>query len=204
MTGLQQGRAVGLLSVGIGASGVLTYAYFALASHQLSPDQYGNLVVLWSVLFVVIVTLYRPVEQFVSRSVAHREEVGSPLKGTLRSAAMIQLALALAFVFAAVLLRTPIEDELLDGERTLYVVLVVAAPAYAVSFLARGYLAGRGRFGLYGAMLLLESTSRFCAALLVALGLATGVSAVSLGILVAPILSLLVVPSLLVRSAAAR
>ena len=39
-------RGAALLSLGIGASGLLTYAYFALASHELSPDSYGNLVVL--------------------------------------------------------------------------------------------------------------------------------------------------------------
>ena len=32
------GRSAGLLSAGVGVSGILTYAYFALAAHNLDPD----------------------------------------------------------------------------------------------------------------------------------------------------------------------
>ncbi len=188
------GRGTALLTLGIGSSGALTYLYFALASHNLGAEGYGALVVLWSALFISVVTLYRPVEQLISRSVSEREELGRSYGRTLRLAATIQLGLAAAFVLAALLLRGPIEDDLLGGESFLYAVFVIAAPAYAVSFFARGWLAGRGWFGLYGAMLLLESTSRFSFAVIVALGLASGVSVVAVGILVAPLISLLVVP----------
>lgn len=187
-------RGAALLTLGVGSSGVLTYAYFALASHELEPDAYGRLVVLWSVLFVAVVTLYRPVEQFISRSIAERERRERPYGEALRVAGAIQLALALAFLLAALLLRGPIRDELFGGEDGLYAVFLVAGPAYAVSFFARGYLAGRRRFGLYGAMLMLESTSRFSLALAAIAGLSSGVSFVALGIVVAPLLSLTVVP----------
>lgn len=192
-------RGAFLLSLGVGSGGVLTYAYFALASHVLEPDRYGSLVVLWSVLFISVFTLYRPVEQYISRALSEQDARGGAARGALRVAATIQLGLAVAYVAAALLLRGPIEDGLLNGEGTLFTILVIAAPAYAVSFFARGYLAGRRRFGLYGAMLLLESTSRFAPALIAAVGLAEGVGVVSLGIVVAPLLSLVVVPVLVLR-----
>lgn len=187
-------RGAALLSLGVGASGVLTYAYFALASHELKPDSYGTLVVLWSALFISVVTLYRPVEQFVSRSLAEREAAAVGTGGALRVAAAIQTALAVGFVVVALAMRGPIEVGLLSGHGDLYAILLVAAPAYAVSFFARGYLAGRGRFGLYGAMLLLESTSRFAMAVVVTLGLASGGSVIAFGIVLAPLMSLTVVP----------
>jgi len=192
-------RGAALLTLGVGSSGVLTYAYFALASHELSPETYGSLVVLWSVLFVAVVTLYRPVEQFISRSISEREATERGYGQALRVAGAIQLGLALAFLLAALLLRAPIRDDLLGGEDALYAVFLVAGPAYAVSFFARGYLAGRRRFGLYGAMLLLESTSRFSLALAAVVGISEGVSFVSLGIVVAPLMSLTVVPLVAVR-----
>ena len=187
-------RGAALLSIGIGASGLLTYAYFALASHELSPDRYGNLVVLWSVLFISVVTLYRPVEQFVSRSLAESEAADLDHRTAIRVAATIQIALAAGFVGVALALRGPIENDVLSGESELYWILVTAAPAYAVSFFARGYLAGRGNFGLYGSMLLLESTSRFAMALVVTIGLVSGGSVIAVGILLAPLMSLTVVP----------
>ncbi|MEZ5156899.1 MAG: hypothetical protein R2718_12430 [Solirubrobacterales bacterium] len=183
-----------LLSLGIGLSGILTYAYFALASHELGRDAYGALAVLWSVLFISVVTLYRPVEQFVSRSVATARAEGHSDAAPIRVAATIQLVLAVAFVMLAVTLRDPIENDLLSGETHLYWILLLGAPAYAVSFFARGYLAGTGRFGLYGSMLLLESTSRFAMAAAVVVGVLSGGTAISLGILLAPLMSLTVVP----------
>ena len=125
-------RGALLLSLGIGLSGILTYAYFALASHELDKDSYGALTVLWSVLFISVVTLYRPVEQFVSRNVAAARATGQHYGSAIRVAVTIQMALAIAFVVFALALRGPIEDGLLSGDAGLYRILVLAAPAYAV------------------------------------------------------------------------
>jgi O-antigen/teichoic acid export membrane protein len=184
-----------VLSAGVASSGALTYAYFALASHHLDADRYGNLVVLWSVLFVSVFTLYRPIEQLVSRTVAERGATGAASGDALRVALTIQAAIVVVFVTATLLLRPEIEDDLLGGDSALFHVFLISGPAYAASFLARGYLAGSGRFALYGAMLLLESTSRIIPAILVAVGLASGASTVAAGIAIAPLMSLTVVPA---------
>ena len=57
------GRSAGLLTGALGIAGVLTYGYFAIASHNLSADAYGDIVILWSVVFLLASTLFRPVEQ---------------------------------------------------------------------------------------------------------------------------------------------
>ena len=188
------GRSAGMLSLGIGSAGVLTYLYFSLASHNLSRTDYGEVVVLWSAVFVLISVLFRPIEQLLSRTIAERQAHGHPIGSALRVAATIQLGLAAAFAVAALALRGPIEDDLLSGNETLYWILVTAVLAFAASFFARGFLAGNRRFGLYGALLLMESTARMSFALAVALGIASGQTAVALGIIAAPVLSLTVVP----------
>lgn len=71
--------------------------------------------------------------------------------------------------------------------------------AYAVSYFARGYLAGSRRFGLYGGLVLMEALSRVCFAVAVAVGIASGQSVVALGMAAAPIVSLAVVPFALGR-----
>src|SRR5919197_6778486 len=109
------GRAAGLLSIGIGSAGLLTYVYFSLASHTLDRVDYGEVVVLWSSVFVLISILFRPIEQLLSRTIAERQAHGQPIGSALRVAATIQLALAAAFAVAAIALRGPLQDDLLSG-----------------------------------------------------------------------------------------
>jgi O-antigen/teichoic acid export membrane protein len=188
------GRGAAILSVGIGVTGVVTFGYFALASHSLTEAQYGHITLLWSAVFITVSVLYRPVEQLLSRTIADRDARGVVGHEHLRVAATIQLALGVLFVAVALILRTPIEDDLLGGSSSLYTILIVAVLAYAASYFARGFLAGHHRFGLYGGLVLLEASSRFLFALAVAVGIAEGQTAVACGIAAAPIVSLAIVP----------
>ena len=193
------GRGAAILSVGIGATGLITFGYFALASHSLPADEYGRITLLWSAMFITVSVLYRPVEQLLSRTIADHDARG--IEGTehLRVAARIQLALAALFLVVALALRGRIQDDLFAGSATLYWVLVVGVLAYAASYFARGYLAGHHLFTLYGGLVLMEATSRCLFALAVAIGIAEGQSAVALGMAAAPIVSLAVVPPALAR-----
>jgi O-antigen/teichoic acid export membrane protein len=206
MTGEPQarsfGRSAGTLSAGVGAAGLLTYVFFALAAHNLDATAYGEIVVLWSATFVTISVLHRPVEQFISRSIAERRTLEQPIGPPLRTAARIQAVVAAAFAVAALVLRDPLQDDLFSGSATLYWVYVSAVLAFAASFFARGYLAGEGRFGLLAALLVSESFSRMAFSLAVAVGIAAGRDAVAAGIVAAPLLSLAVVPLAFVHRAA--
>jgi O-antigen/teichoic acid export membrane protein len=195
-------RGARILSVGIASTGLFTFAYFAVASHVLPSAAYGAISLLWSLLFVVISIIYRPVEQLLSRTIADRRARGLTGGHPLRVPLTVQAGFALAFLVVAVALRGPIEDAF-DGSRTLYWVFVGATVAYAASYFARGYLAGHQWFGLYGGLVLFESVSRFCFPVAVAVGIASGQAAVALGILAAPLASLLVVPWALSRHAGA-
>jgi O-antigen/teichoic acid export membrane protein len=189
------GRGAAVLSVGIGVTGLVTYTYFSLASHSLADDEYGRISLLWSAVFFVVSVLYRPVEQLLSRTIAEQ----SAHRHVLRVAAAIQAALGALFVVAALIFRDRLEDELFGGSSTLYWIFVGTVVAFAVSYFARGYLAGHHRFGAYGLLVLLESTSRCLFAVAVAVGIAEGQDAVAFGMLAAPIASLTVVPFALRR-----
>jgi O-antigen/teichoic acid export membrane protein len=195
--GNSYGRGARILSIGIASTGVFTFAYFAVASHVLGADAYGAISLLWAVLFVVISVIYRPVEQLLSRTIADRRARGHHGRHPLRIALLVQAGFAVAFLVVALALRGPIEDAF--DSTTLYWVFVGATMAYAASYFARGYLAGHQWFALYGGLVLFESVSRFCFPVAVAVGLAGGQSAVALGILAAPLASLLVVPWAIVR-----
>jgi O-antigen/teichoic acid export membrane protein len=193
------GRRASLLSIGVGITGLITYLYFAIASHELSRDQYGQIAVLWSAVFIVVSVLQRPVEQLLSRTVSENLTQGVPIRRTVRVAATIQLTVAIAFDVVALALRGPIQDNLLHGNSTLYWIGVGAITAYGASYFARGFLAGSHRLSLYALLIISESVSRTAFPLAVAVGVASGQTAVALGIVAAPTLSLIVVPFAFLR-----
>ena len=200
-TSAEYGKTASFLAIGVGLTGLITYAYFLIASHTLSKPDYGQITVLWSAVFITISTLYRPVEQLLSRHVSERLAKGEPLRQELRVASTIQIGLALFFAVVALVLRGPIQDGLLEGNETLYWVFFGAVLFYAASYFARGFLAGQRSFGLFTALILSESCFRTLFALLVAIGLLSGQSWVAVGIVAAPSLSLLVVPFAFARRA---
>jgi O-antigen/teichoic acid export membrane protein len=195
------GKTASFLAVGVGLTGVITYAYFLIASHTLSKPDYGQITVLWSAVFITISTLYRPIEQLLSRHISERITRGEPINQPMRVASTIQFGLALLFAVLALALRGPIQDSLLEGNEALYWVFFSSVLFYAASYFARGFLAGAQRFGLFVAMILSESCFRTVFALLVAVNVLSGQSAVAIGVTAAPALSLLVVPAAFARRA---
>jgi O-antigen/teichoic acid export membrane protein len=195
------GKTASFLAVGVGLTGVITYAYFLIASHVLSKPDYGQITVLWSAVFITISTLYRPIEQLLSRHISERRVKGEAIGRPMRVASTIQFGLSLFFAVVALALRGPIQDTLLEGNEALYWVFFSSVLFYAASYFARGFLAGEQRFGLFVALILSESCFRTIFAVMVAIGILSGQSAVAIGITAAPALSLLVVPFAFARRA---
>ncbi|MBA3860916.1 MAG: hypothetical protein H0X56_02990, partial [Solirubrobacterales bacterium] len=193
MSASSYGRGARVLSVGLALTGVVTLAYFVLATYALDAREYGAVSLLWSITFIVATVIYRPIEQLLARTVARGHAFG-------RVPVLIQGGFALGFLVVALALRDPLV-ELFNDSQALYWILVAAVLAYAASYFARGYLAGSGRFELYGGLVFVEATSRVLFPLAVVLGVASGQTAVALGIAAAPVLSLLVVPWALRRRA---
>ncbi len=192
------GSGARILSIGIAATGLLTFAYFSIASHVLNGVEAKRIDLLWSVMFVIISVIYRPIEQLLSRTIADRIARGEE-RHPLRVPITIQLSFAALFLVCALALHDVILDHALDHSEALYWVLVIGTLAYAASYFARGWLAGNKYFGLYGGLVFMEAVTRVAFALAVAIGLASGQTAVALGIAAAPFVSLIVVPSAFAR-----
>jgi O-antigen/teichoic acid export membrane protein len=191
-------RGAGVLSVGIASTGVLTFAYFSIASHVLGEVSAKRIDLLWAIMFVVISVIYRPIEQLLSRTIAERR-ARERARQSLRVPIAIQTGFALLFAAAALALHGELVNHVFDRQSTLYWVLLAGTLAYGASYFARGWLAGHERFALFGGLVMMESVSRLCFALAVAIGVAHGQSAVALGIAAAPFVSLVVVPAAFAR-----
>ena len=154
---------------------------------------------LWSAVFITVSTLYRPVDQLLSRHISEHIERGDPDTGPVRVAARIQITLGIGFAAVALLLKGPIENGLLGGNSAMYWVFFAAVLFYAASYYARGYFAGHQQFGLFTALILSESLFRTLFAVLVAIGILSGQTMVAVGIVAAPLLSLMVVQYAIAR-----
>src|SRR3954449_9620691 len=100
------GRGARILSIGIATTGLVTFAYFSLASHALSATDYKGISLLWSVMFLIISIIYRPVEQLLSRTISARRARGLHGGHPLRTAMAIQIAFAAVFLVIALAART--------------------------------------------------------------------------------------------------
>lgn len=185
------GRGARLLSIGIAATGLLTFLFFATASHALSTEEYGAVSTMWAILFVAMCVMYRPVEQLLSRTIATAHARGDR-DPSLREPLLIQAGFAAVMLAAALIARGPLTERL--HSEALFWILTVAALAYAASYFARGFVAGHQWFGLYGGLVLFESLARILFPIAVLVGIASGQTMVALGIAAAPIASLTVVP----------
>ncbi|HEX4436840.1 MAG TPA: hypothetical protein VH061_08590 [Solirubrobacteraceae bacterium] len=191
-----------ILSIGIASTGILTFGYFSIASHVLGGEAAKRVDLLWSVMFVIISVIYRPIEQLLSRTIAGRRAMGHS-EHSLRVPMMIQGGFALIFLALALSLHGPLL-RVFDHDQALYDILIVGTLAYAASYFARGWLAGHERFALFGGLVLMESLSRICFAIAVAVGITSGQTAVALGMAAAPFVSLVVVPAAFARQSAER
>ena len=198
----EYGRSAAGLTLAMGAGGVLTYVFFAISSRTLSPTEYGEIVVLWSVVFLLASTLFRPIEQLLARTLAERRQVEASSDDALRAAAIIQAAIVAVLTAGLLVAREPIQTELYGGDPDLYWAMIVSLLGFGLAYYVRGFLAGRGQFPLYAALVLLEVVLRLAFAVVVAIGVAEGPGLIAVGIAAAPIAALVVLPLALRKGAA--
>lgn len=151
-----------VVGAGLLVAGLTAYGFQILSFRALSKADYAALNALWVFVFVLAPGVFLPLEQEVGRAVADRRARhvgGGPV---VRRAALLGLWLTIGLAVATVIvaLTTDIVDRLFEGSTGLIVCLVLAVFTYCFQHLARGTLAGNGRFGPYGMILGAEGVIR--------------------------------------------
>jgi O-antigen/teichoic acid export membrane protein len=149
-----------LLSGATVASGILAYAYHVLAARVLGPEAYGLVAVLWAALFLLVVVLFRPLEQTTSRALADRLARGHEVRSVLRAMFWIYLVLAVAIGIVGAIGWGLIGDRLFLGDSSYTAALVVGLAAYGVAYVLRGVCAGAGWFNGYALLLVSDGAVR--------------------------------------------
>jgi O-antigen/teichoic acid export membrane protein len=141
----------GTTAVGTGllVSGVAIYAFTAIASRHLGPEEYAPLLLLWYSIFLVGPGFFLPVEQELSRSLAARrarQEGGGPL---ISRAGRLTLVLLTVLLTVTAVLAPFLLDRIFDDQVLLLVSFMLGLIGIALGFVARGVLSAMGRFRSY-------------------------------------------------------
>ena len=174
----------GTLQVGAGlvVLGAASYVYLAVAARTLSPQRFGEISVLYSLVYTAGPGFFLPVEQELARGLADRRARGQGGGPLVRLATLLSGVYAAALV-AVVLATGPITvPRLFDGSWGLLGCLALAVVGLWAIYLSRGVLAGAGRFGDYGGQLGIEGGTRIVAVVILAAAGVTGVVAYGLTI----------------------
>ncbi len=149
-----------LMSAGTIGSGLLAYAFNAVAARALGPEAYGPIAVLWAAMFLVAVVLFRPVEQTLSRAIAERTATGEDVRSVVRPVAALAIAITLVAAAACAIAWGSITDRLFDGQSMLTAMLIVGIAGYGASYFVRGIVGGRRWYAGYGTLLLADGGAR--------------------------------------------
>jgi len=162
------------MGVGLGVSGIASYAFLALSARALGPTAFAPLSVLWATLFVAGPGLFQPVEQELSRSIAGRIARGAGFAVLLRRAVTLTAGLYAVVVVIAAVMAPFIVQDLFSGERVLWFALLIGVGGYAVSHVVRGYLAATQQFGRYSVWFVADGAAKALPCLILAAAAVSG------------------------------
>ena len=185
----------GTLSIGIGllVAGVTIYIFFKIGQQALGQEKFKPLVSLWFVMFAIAPGFFLPIEQELSRAVAHRRALNQGVGPVVKKVALLCVT-TVVFLLALILLLSPmINDNLFEGNVIITVSLAIAIVTYGALYFTKGLSSGLGKFSAYGFIVGADGAIRVlaCTALLL-LGV-TQLSAYSLIIVITPIIGVMIV-----------
>lgn len=151
------------VAAGYAINGVCAYGFLVVSARALGADRYTPLSVLWALVFVAAPGLFLPLEQEVGRALAARRVHGVGGRPVIERAAAAGAVLAVVVVVAALAAHRPLVDGLFERDGLLLIGFCVAIAVYSGYFLARGALAGNGRFGPYARLIVVEGLTRVAA-----------------------------------------
>ncbi|MEO8363821.1 MAG: hypothetical protein ABI570_05505 [Ilumatobacteraceae bacterium] len=190
-TPLPEGTAA--VGAGLFIAGLSAYAFFKVGQQALGQEGFKPIVAMWFLAFTFAPGFFLPLEQEVSRAIAHRRALGQGGLPVVRRVIPLALIVVVALGIIATIASGSITTNLFEGNGVVTLCLAMTLATYAPFHLARGICSGSGRFGHYGTMIATDGAARVvgCAALWIADVHAVG--AYALVIALSPLAGVLVV-----------
>ncbi|MDN5857643.1 MAG: hypothetical protein L0H84_03385 [Pseudonocardia sp.] len=156
-------RSLGLVSLGIIASGLLVYLYQAIVARSAPPAEYASFGAFWALAQVAGFGVFLSIEQETARLL----HVPRRPLGVLKAVLLTAGAMAIAEV-AVVAAASPLLIRAFGGHAITVAALGVLCVVSAGQFVVRGALIGMNRMGRYAAIMSFDAVLRVGLAALVA------------------------------------
>jgi O-antigen/teichoic acid export membrane protein len=139
----------GTVTVGIGLfiAGISAYIFFKIGQQALGQDGFKPIVAMWFIAFALAPGFFLPIEQEVSRAIAHRRALGQGGLPVIKRIAPLALVLLLTLVVIIAIFSSSISKNMFEGYGIVTFCLMLTLVSYAPMHLARGICSGTGQFG---------------------------------------------------------
>lgn len=171
---------------GLVVNGLTAYAFITLASRDLGAEAYSPVGLLWALSFLLGPGFFQPLEQETARVIAGQS--ADRLRSVVRPAAILGGSLALGLALVAAVSAPWMVDNLFAGHGVLLVGLLLVLLGLGTGHLARGVLAGLGRFDGYARYFIGDGVGRLVLVGLLTLFVADEVAVYGLAVGGAPFL----------------
>ncbi len=155
---LPEGTVV--VGAGLAVAAVTSYVFVVVSLNALEGTAKSAFSAYWAVIFVAGPGLFLPLEQEIGRALAHRRAQGLGGGPLFTRAAKLGGIITAVMVVASVASTPLLNDQLYHGDLLFVLALAVGLVGFYVMHLARGVLAGEGRFRAYGELIGAEGLIR--------------------------------------------
>jgi len=171
---------------GLVVNGLTAYTFITLASRDLGAEAYSPVGLLWALSFLLGPGFFQPLEQETARVIASHP--GDRPRLVVGPAAILGGSLALGLAVASLVVAPWMVDGLFAGHGVLLVALLMVLVGLGAGHLARGMLAGLGRFGGYARYFIGDGVGRLALVGVLSLSIADEVAIYGLAVGGAPFL----------------
>lgn len=145
---LPEGTAA--VGAGLAVSAATGYVFVIVALNALDGNAKASFSAFWAVIFVAGPGFFLPLEQEVGRALAHRRAQGLGGGPLVTKAAKLGGIITALLVVATLATAPLLSDTLYHGDTLFPVAVAIGIVGFYVLHLAKGVLAGEGRFRAYG------------------------------------------------------
>ena len=138
------------ISIGLIIAGLTIYAFFKIGQQALGQDGFKPLVSLWFVMFAIAPGFFLPVEQEISRAIAHRRALGQGAGPVVRKVLILCSIIVVGLITAIAALAPFVNENLFEGHGIVTTSLAIAIAVYGVFYIVKGLCSGLGKFNSYG------------------------------------------------------
>lgn len=181
------------ISIGLIIAGVTIYAFFKIGQQALGQDGFKPLVSLWFVMFALAPGFFLPVEQEISRAIAHRRALGQGAGPVVKKVLILCSVIVFGLIAAIAALAPFVNDNLFEGRGIVTTSLAIAIAVYGVFYIVKGLCSGLGRFNSYGFIVGADGAVRVIVCLILLVAGVTHLGPYALAVVLTPLVGISVI-----------